>query len=110
MKMQTVIAMAVVATIVAMTEASLVLPYSGLDCKYWCKDNYDKHYCCGPPGRTYPPYTERSGKCPPVRATCTGVRSRLPKLCPHDGACDFPSKCCYDACLEHHVCKTPDFY
>nr|AFI56572.1 crustin [Scylla tranquebarica]UFQ20537.1 crustin protein [Scylla serrata] len=111
MKVKILAAMVVVATVVAMTEASLVPPYPGRDCKHWCKDNNEALYCCGPPGITYPPLIrEHPGKCPSVRSTCTGVRSSRPKLCPHDGACDFRSKCCYDACVEHHVCKTVEFY
>ncbi|KAG0730244.1 hypothetical protein GWK47_028658 [Chionoecetes opilio] len=46
--------MAVVA-MVAVTEAS-IWPRPR-DCKYWCKDNNDKLYCCGKAGTTYPSFT-----------------------------------------------------
>nr|CAH25401.1 carcinin-like protein [Carcinus maenas] len=107
MKVQTVAAVVVVAVVVTMTEAGLFPPK---DCKYWCKDNLGINYCCGQPGVTYPPFTKKHlGRCPPVRDTCTGVRTQLPTYCPHDGACQFRSKCCYDTCLKHHVCKTAEY-
>ena len=59
-KVQTVAAMVVMATIVAMAQASLVLPYPSLECKHWCKDDNQKPYCCGPPGKTYPPVTRNN--------------------------------------------------
>nr|ACJ06763.1 crustin Ha1 [Hyas araneus] len=101
----------VVVAMVAVTEATSPLWPQPQDCKYWCKDNNAKLYCCGKAGTTYPSFTrEHTGLCPAARSTCTDVRSARPTFCPHDGACTFSSKCCYDACVKHHVCKTAEYY
>ncbi|KAK7020241.1 hypothetical protein SK128_027532 [Halocaridina rubra] len=73
-------------------------------CRYWCKTNKDQAYCCDR-GDNYPPPTVHPGECPPVRPECPTTRIGAPRFCPHDGACVYSSKCCYDVCLEHHVCK-----
>nr|WRK13801.1 crustin-like protein 3 [Eriocheir sinensis] len=102
-------AVVMLAAVLAVTQATSVPPPPPQDCKYWCKDHNDQNYCCGLPHEEFPPFTsEHPGFCPAVRDSCTGVRVSRPKLCPHDGVCDFGSKCCYDACLEHHVCKTAE--
>ncbi|XP_050738559.1 uncharacterized protein LOC127009495 [Eriocheir sinensis] len=102
-------AVVMLVAVLAVTQATSVLPPPSKDCKYWCKDNKNQNYCCGLPHEVFPPFTsEHPGRCPPVRSSCTGVRIAGPKYCPHDGVCAFTSKCCFDVCLKRHVCKTAE--
>ncbi|XP_066968457.1 elastin-like [Macrobrachium rosenbergii] len=76
-------------------------------CKYWCRTPQQQAYCCdqGNNGGRFPGV--RPGYCPPVRPACPPTRFGGPPItCAHDNDCaSFSDKCCFDTCLEHHVCK-----
>ena len=44
------------------------------------------------------------GKCAGVRALCT--RNEFFTKCAYDGQCAASDKCCYDACVGRHICKS----
>ncbi|XP_068244081.1 RNA-binding protein 12-like [Palaemon carinicauda] len=76
-------------------------------CKYWCRTPEGQAYCCdqGNNGGNFP--IVRRGYCPPVRPLCPPTRFGGPPInCAHDNDCGNNSdKCCFDRCLEQHVCK-----
>ncbi|XP_076040699.1 uncharacterized protein LOC143024997 [Oratosquilla oratoria] len=82
----------------------------GATCRYWCKTPEGQAYCCEGSNRPTGPVTVKPGFCPPVRPVCPPVRTfpGPPVTCSNDGSCDGADKCCFDRCLEEHVCKAPE--
>ena len=82
-------------------------PSSG--CRYWCRTPQGQAYCCE--GENEPQSAVgivKPGRCPPVRPVCPPTRSfGPPQTCSNDGACGGFDKCCFDTCLQEHVCKAP---
>nr|XP_045603160.1 translation initiation factor IF-2-like isoform X1 [Procambarus clarkii] len=78
-------------------------------CRYWCKTPEGKNYCCETNDQhpSEPLGYGKVGICPIVRAECTRFGIVGPQTCAHDDACYGADKCCFDRCLEEHVCKTP---
>ncbi|XP_064115801.1 uncharacterized protein LOC135221831 [Macrobrachium nipponense] len=79
------------------------------DCRYWCRTPQGQAYCCE---SAHEPQSlvgvVKPGFCPPVRPLCPPVRNFLPPApCSNDGACGGVDKCCFDTCLQQHVCKPP---
>ncbi|XP_076048635.1 uncharacterized protein LOC143029686 [Oratosquilla oratoria] len=82
-------------------------------CRYWCRAGGDEErfYCCEdkykPPG---PVGVKRNFRCPPPpKAVCPPYpRFGRPATCSNDFNCFENDKCCWDECLEKHVCK-PSF-
>ncbi|XP_068230693.1 uncharacterized protein [Palaemon carinicauda] len=77
-------------------------------CRRWCRTPEGQAYCCE--GNNEPetlPFV-KPGQCPPVRPQCPPVRAFAPpQTCSNDSKCGGVDKCCYDRCLEEHVCKPP---
>ncbi|XP_064115798.1 elastin-like [Macrobrachium nipponense] len=78
-------------------------------CRYWCRTPQGQAYCCE---NVLQPQSlvgvVKPGQCPPARPVCPPVRNfQPPATCSNDGACGGVDKCCYDTCLEEHVCKPP---
>ncbi|XP_064116424.1 PE-PGRS family protein PE_PGRS16-like [Macrobrachium nipponense] len=85
------------------------VPPSTSTCRYWCRTPQGQVYCCENANQ---PQSfvgiVKPGQCPPVRPACPPFRSFGPPItCSSDGACGGIDKCCYDVCLEEHVCKPP---
>ncbi|XP_071538200.1 uncharacterized protein [Panulirus ornatus] len=79
---------------------------SSNSCRYWCQTPEHQFYCCEHPiistTTTFRPV--RPGCCPRVRPHCPRIGP--PVTCTHDYSCpNFNDKCCFDRCLEQHVCK-----
>nr|XP_045581407.1 uncharacterized protein LOC123745142 [Procambarus clarkii] len=77
-------------------------------CRYWCRTPENTFYCCDSSTvRTSTFRPARVGCCPPVRPDCPRTYyPQAPVTCVHDSSCSNTSdKCCYDRCLEQHVCK-----
>ncbi|XP_076040381.1 uncharacterized protein LOC143024977 [Oratosquilla oratoria] len=87
-------------------------PHSGqgAKCRYWCKTPEGQFYCCEGNNRPTGPVAVKPGFCPPVRPVCPPVRTfdGPPVICSNDGSCGGADKCCFDRCLEEHVCKAPE--
>ena len=85
-----------------------VAPASSSSCRFWCKTPQGQAYCCENANEAQTAVFTKGGHCPPVRPTCP-LRSFSgpPKTCSNDGACAGVDKCCFDTCLEEHVCKPP---
>ncbi|KAK7069150.1 hypothetical protein SK128_007990 [Halocaridina rubra] len=85
---------------------------SSASCRYWCRTPEGQAYCCegnNEPVAAYP--SVKPGRCPPVRPQCPPVRGILPPIsCSNDSKCPGAEKCCFDRCLEQHVCKYPVRY
>ncbi|KAL7634806.1 UNVERIFIED_CONTAM: hypothetical protein RMT77_015183 [Armadillidium vulgare] len=80
----------------------------GSDCRYWCENDKSQYYCCENDDQRPRPVGEKKGSCPPVRPSCPGVGAFAgPKTCSNDFSCSGRDKCCYDVCLQLHVCKPP---
>lgn len=78
-------------------------------CRYWCRTPQGQAYCCENSNQA-PSFAGvvKPGQCPPVRPVCPNTRSFLPPAtCSNDGACGGFDKCCFDTCLQEHVCKPP---
>merc|ERR1711942_503457 len=80
-------------------------------CRYWCRTPFGQRYCCensnqGQGG--FLPFT-KPGQCPPVRPSCPPTRNFIgpPQTCSSDSRCPGVDKCCFDTCLQEHVCKPP---
>ncbi|KAK3882203.1 hypothetical protein Pcinc_013422 [Petrolisthes cinctipes] len=76
----------------------------GDSCKYYCLWSTQRTpYCCD----NSPSVT--GFLCPEVRHEgCPGTNYRHSLLfCARDHDCQFGKKCCFDACIKSHVCKTP---
>ncbi|XP_042882173.1 DEAD-box ATP-dependent RNA helicase 52A-like [Penaeus japonicus] len=80
------------------------------DCRYWCKTPEGQAYCCETVYEPETPVGTKPLDCPQVRPTCPNVRSGPPKTCSNDYKCAGLDKCCFDRCLEEHVCKPPSFF
>merc|ERR1712002_87157 len=78
-------------------------------CRYWCRTPQGQAYCCEDGARPPSVVTVKPGRCPPVRPTCPPVRNfgGPPQTCSNDGSCAGYDKCCFDTCLQEHVCKPP---
>ncbi|XP_068230642.1 uncharacterized protein [Palaemon carinicauda] len=77
-------------------------------CRYWCRTPQGQAYCCENNNRPQGPVGVKPGYCPPVRPVCPPVRNFAPpQTCSNDYRCGGIDKCCYDTCLQEHVCKPP---
>ncbi|XP_066974507.1 uncharacterized protein [Macrobrachium rosenbergii] len=93
--------------LITMLLSTAIMTRESYACLYTCLTPNNEKYCCDSNlDKLIPPETH-PGTCPITRPECPDVRTgtETPRLCPHDGLCDKTSKCCYDVCLEHHVCK-----
>ncbi|XP_042882157.1 uncharacterized protein LOC122259453 [Penaeus japonicus] len=80
-------------------------------CRYWCKTPENQAYCCETNLEPEGPVGTKPLGCPIVRPTCpVGLRSQRPILCSNDYKCFGADKCCFDRCLQEHVCKPPSFF
>ncbi|XP_050726117.1 uncharacterized protein LOC127003452 [Eriocheir sinensis] len=79
-------------------------------CRHWCRTPQNQAYCCED-AREVPSLVGvvKPGRCPPVRPVCPPTRSfqQPPATCSNDGRCGGFDKCCFDTCLQEHVCKPP---
>ncbi|XP_045136931.1 acanthoscurrin-2-like [Portunus trituberculatus] len=78
-------------------------------CRYWCKTPKGQAYCCEDSNQA-PSFAGvvKPGVCPAVRPVCPNTRSfQPPATCSNDGGCGGYDKCCFDTCLQEHVCKPP---
>merc|ERR1719341_1532136 len=82
-------------------------------CRYWCKTPEGANYCCESNNKAPKPdfgsQVVKPGSCPIVRAECP-IRSggfQPPRDCSKSGDCPGADRCCYDRCLQQHVCKAP---
>ena len=78
-------------------------------CRHWCRTPQGQAYCCED-NREVPSFVGvvKPGRCPPVRPVCPPTRSfQPPASCSNDGRCGGIDKCCFDTCLQQHVCKAP---
>ena len=82
-------------------------------CRYWCKTPEGANYCCESNNKAPKPdfgsQVVKPGSCPVVRAECP-IRSggfQPPRDCSKSGDCPGADRCCYDRCLQQHVCKAP---
>merc|ERR1712106_1190468 len=78
-------------------------------CRYWCRTPQGQAYCCENSNQAASlPFT-KPGQCPPVRPSCPPTRNfgRPPQTCSNDSRCPGVDKCCFDTCLQEHVCKPP---
>ncbi|XP_047502984.1 heterogeneous nuclear ribonucleoproteins A1 homolog [Penaeus chinensis] len=63
------------------------------------------------PGEPSGPVGTKPLACPAVRPTCPfNVRGLRPITCSNDYRCGGVDKCCFDRCLQEHVCKPPSFF
>ncbi|KAK7075458.1 hypothetical protein SK128_022108 [Halocaridina rubra] len=77
-------------------------------CRYWCRTPQGQAYCCETNDQAQGPVGVKPGFCPPVRPQCPPVRSFAPpQTCSNDYSCVNIDKCCFDTCLQEHVCKPP---
>lgn len=81
-------------------------------CRYWCQTPEGQFYCCE---NINQPQSfagiVKPGICPAVRPVCPQVRNFLPPTpCSSDGGCGGNDKCCFDRCLNQHVCKFPSHF
>ncbi|XP_068230644.1 ATP-dependent RNA helicase glh-2-like [Palaemon carinicauda] len=77
-------------------------------CRRWCRTPEGQAYCCESNNEPDTIPFVKPGQCPPVRPQCPPVRSFAPpQTCSNDSKCGGVDKCCYDRCLEEHVCKPP---
>lgn len=77
-------------------------------CRFWCKNPQGQAYCCENAHQAETPVFTKAGLCPPVRPSCPPTRSfGPPNTCSNDGACGGVDKCCFDTCLQEHICKPP---
>merc|ERR1711970_341283 len=63
-------------------------------CRYWCRTPQGQAYCCE--------NSNQAASCPPTR-NFFGP----PQTCSNDSRCLGVDKCCFDTCLQEHVCKPP---
>ncbi|XP_064099732.1 small cysteine and glycine repeat-containing protein 2-like [Macrobrachium nipponense] len=77
-------------------------------CRRWCRTPEGQAYCCETNNEPDTIPFVKPGVCPPVRPQCPPVRTFAPpQTCSNDSKCGGVDKCCYDRCLEEHVCKPP---
>ncbi|XP_068219254.1 uncharacterized protein [Palaemon carinicauda] len=92
-----------------------IIPGGGLaapaTCRYWCRTPQGQAYCCEGGNEPAGPVGVKPGNCPQVRPQCPPVRSGFPpNPCSNDYKCGGLDKCCYDVCLEEHVCKPQSYF
>lgn len=76
-------------------------------CRYVCiRPHSNEPYCCDDGSNNRGKPAIHGGQCPDVRILC--VRNPFFTKCGHDGQCAASDKCCYDTCVQHHICKSPD--
>ena len=87
----------------------IVTPAPPSTCRYWCRTPQGQAYCCENINQQQSFVgVVKQGYCPPVRPVCPPVRSfQPPASCSNDGACGGYDKCCFDTCLQQHICKPP---
>ena len=78
-------------------------------CRYWCRTPLGQYYCCENSKQSPSNVGVKSGFCPPVRPACPPTRFGPPKTCSNDYSCRGTKKCCFDTCLQQHVCKPRQF-
>merc|ERR1711887_25015 len=78
-------------------------------CRYWCRTPQGQTYCCENANQAATVPFLKPGRCPPVRPSCPPTRNFFgpPQTCSNDGRCPGVDKCCFDTCLQEHVCKPP---
>ncbi|XP_066986787.1 ATP-dependent RNA helicase glh-2-like [Macrobrachium rosenbergii] len=77
-------------------------------CRRWCRSPLGQAYCCESNNEPDTIPFVKPGVCPPVRPQCPPVRSFAPpRTCSNDSKCGGVDKCCFDTCLQEHVCKPP---
>ncbi|XP_068230687.1 uncharacterized protein [Palaemon carinicauda] len=77
-------------------------------CRRWCRSPQGQAYCCESNNEPETLPFVKPGQCPPVRPQCPPVRSFAPpQTCSNDSKCGGVDKCCFDTCLQEHVCKPP---
>ncbi|XP_066974005.1 uncharacterized protein [Macrobrachium rosenbergii] len=80
-------------------------------CRYWCRTPEGQAYCCESDQELEGPVGVKIGNCPRVRPQCPPVRfGGAPTTCSNDFKCAGADKCCYDVCLEEHVCKPQSYF
>ncbi|XP_064090583.1 acanthoscurrin-1-like [Macrobrachium nipponense] len=80
-------------------------------CRYWCRTPEGQAYCCESNQELEGPVGVKIGNCPRVRPQCPPVRfGGAPTTCSNDFKCAGADKCCYDVCLEEHVCKPQSYF
>lgn len=84
-------------------------------CRYWCRTPEGKAYCCENANQAPKPdiasQVVKAGQCPPVRAECPlRIFGGPPEPCSKHGDCNGIDRCCFDRCLNEHVCKAPQGY
>nr|QEQ76263.1 crustin 1 [Macrobrachium nipponense] len=103
--------LAIVGVVVALPSGPGVAPPA--TCRYWCRTPAPANqvYCCEDISEPEGPVGVKIGSCPRVRPACPPVRSGGPPYpCSNDFKCFGADKCCYDVCLEEHVCKPQSFF
>lgn len=84
------------------------------NCRYWCKTPEGQAYCCEnnqqAPKHPVAAIVQKPGLCPPVRAECPlRIFGGPPQTCSKHGDCYGSERCCFDRCLNEHVCKEPTY-
>ncbi|XP_068244109.1 SUMO-interacting motif-containing protein 1-like [Palaemon carinicauda] len=89
--------------------AGAINPAAAGPCRYWCRSPRGQYYCCQTPEQSQVlTGLSKPGRCPPVRPLCPQVKLVTPpQPCVNDALCSGYDKCCYDTCLQEHVCKPP---
>ncbi|XP_042857765.1 uncharacterized protein LOC122244036, partial [Penaeus japonicus] len=79
------------------------------NCRLWCKGKYPgQFYCCEDSSKPVTIPVNKPGACPPTRPVCPRFFTPplvAPQTCGDDSKCPGYDKCCFDICLEEHVCK-----
>ncbi|KAF0303230.1 hypothetical protein FJT64_024809 [Amphibalanus amphitrite] len=79
----------------------------GPSCRYFCiRPTTNEPYCCDDGTNRAGDPSIHGGKCPRLRLLC--IRFSFFNKCAHDGQCAASDKCCYDACIDMHICKRAD--
>nr|CCE46015.1 putative crustin-like antimicrobial peptide [Nephrops norvegicus] len=76
-------------------------------CKYPDAVNAGATYCCINSNHNIVENTSlepHPGRCV-AHTFCARFTTAAPVNCGHDDYCPYHEKCCYDACLERHICK-----
>ncbi|XP_069953310.1 uncharacterized protein [Cherax quadricarinatus] len=81
---------------------SVVMVTSNTSCSYWCHTPHKQPYCCSLPDRVYPEPQVHPGRCFTAHKGLSKIRN--PEVCPHDGACSYNQKCCWNNHVGHHIC------
>ncbi|XP_027213323.2 uncharacterized protein [Penaeus vannamei] len=85
------------------------LPLPSNNCRQWCRGKYPRQfYCCEDNSKPVTIPINKPGSCPPTRPVCPRFYTPPPvgpQTCGDDSKCPGYDKCCFDICLEEHVCK-----